>query len=124
MAMERLNAGKMIINYDNVNYFTYEEDVDRIVTFFHYKPKIKTEKLKIIREFRTLKDAQDTLNKKGFYLIDNTFINIKNVAISYEGAMNIETKKIQVQIFFNNGELLEFHILRDRWNAFKNQRLI
>ena len=60
---ERLQSGKMTINWNNMDYVEVEKDVDCYIVHYMFRPKIKTEKLKILKEFKTVTLMRDFFQK-------------------------------------------------------------
>lgn len=124
MQTDRLNNGRMVLNYDNINVLEVETSVDRLEIYFHYRPKLKLEKLKIQREFKTQQEMDSFFATKGIFRLENYYINTKNVSIAMDGELNDLTKKMDVSLFFNDSTPLELNLPRDNWNSFKNHRLV
>jgi hypothetical protein len=124
MQTDRLNNGRMILNYDNINVIEVVQAADRLEMYFHYRPKLKLEKLKIQREFANAQEMTTFFEKKGLFSLGDYYVNAKNISIVIDGDLNDTNKRIDVTIFFNDGAPLELNIPRDNWNTFKNYRLV
>lgn len=124
MNTDRLDNGRMILNYDNISYIRFVENVDRHELYFPFKIKLKTEEVKISREFATRQEMERSFATKGFFILNDYLINAKAVALTQEGKLNDETKILDLTLHFNNSTLLELKVSRDAWTSFKNHRLV
>lgn len=124
MQTDRLNNGRMVLNYDNINVIEVVASADRLEMYYHYRPKLKLEKLKIQREFKTQQEMDSFFSTKGIFRLENYYINAKNVSIAMDGELNDLTKKMDITLFFNDSTPLELNLPRDNWNSFKNHRLV
>jgi len=121
---ERYHSGKMTVNWENIDYVEVQRDVDRFVVYFLYRPKIKTEKLKILKEFNSLADLREFMTSNNFFELDNYFINVHNYSIVEEVSFNDKNKKFSVILYMKNSAPLMLDIPRNTWSNFKNSRLL
>ena len=121
---ERLQSGKMTINWSNVDYVEVVKDVDCYTVNFLFRPKIKTESLKVLKEFKTVMLMRDFFKKERFFEAGNYFINSNNFSVITEDSYNEKTKKNIITFYMRNAAPLELEITRDQWATIKNTQLM
>ena len=121
---ERYYSGKMTVNWSNIDYVEVQKEEDEFVIYFLYRPKIKTEKLKILKKFKDANSMRAFFHKNNFFELDHYFINVDNYSVIQENDFCEKSKKQNVTLYMKNSQPLELKVQKAAWTAFKNSRLI
>ena len=97
---ERLRSGNLIINYDAFNYLEYQDDA----LWCWYKPKIKMEKVKLDKPYKSQSQAGAFIIPKGFVSVDKYFINKAKVMMIHVNSL--EDSMIEITMFFENEKFI------------------
>jgi len=124
MKKERLDGGKQIVNYMNIDYLEAVKVDDGIELYYLFRPKIKTEKLKIKKVFNTFTDLSSYMTSLKFFKLGKYYINTFNFSIVDEGELHENNKKQNIILYMKSAQPLELTISKIEWNSFKNSRLI
>ena len=121
---ERYYSGKMTVNWSNIDYVEVQKEEDEFIIYFLYRPKIKTEKLKILKKFKDANSMRAFFYKNNFFELDHYFINVDNYSVIQENDFCEKSKKQNVTLYMKNSQPLELKVQKAAWTAFKNSRLI
>lgn len=123
--MERLNNGRQIINYKNLNYVKYKKNVEgKFEISFDHKTKLKLVNIKTPRVFNDMTSMINYFQKHNMHPIagHSMFINTDQILYVDEICFDENTKQFEILIYFGN-QITTLHVMRDSWNNFKNTRL-
>lgn len=121
---ERYYSGKMTVNWLNIDYVEVKKDGDEYIVYFLYRPKIKTEKLEILKRFKDANSMRTFFYNINFFELDAYFINVNNYSVIQENDFCDKSKKQNITLYMKNAQPLELKIQRNAWNTFKNSKLI
>jgi len=122
MLIKRLDSGKQIINFSNVDFVKVKKIDDELKLFYEYRPKIKTEELEIRRNFQTLAEMDSFMKEVHFSRLDEYYINIHNISVADETPL--DHNKIKVKLYMKYNQPIEIVSKRDIWYNFKNNQLV
>lgn len=123
MKTERLDSGKMIVNFDNINVMKFKHHIDRFEIYLQYRPKIKVESIKILKEFVSQRDMEQFFIKKDIFILGEYLINVGKISITTETPVD-EMKMVEITFYFQDSAPLVIRAKRDLWAAFKSYRLV
>lgn len=121
---ERYQSGKMTVNWKNIDYIETEKIGEGFNIYFLYRPKIKTEKLKILKKFNNASEMRSFFYNKSFFQLDKYFINVNNFSIIEEIEYHPNSQKQDIVLYMKNSQPLELTIPIMKWNDFKNSKLL
>ncbi len=122
MIVKRLDGGKQILNFDNIDFIKVKLIDEKYKLYYLYRPKIKTEELEIRRQFKDFAELNAFMLSVNLTKLDEYFINVKNISLVDE--IEIIKNKIKVIIYLKYNQPLELNMRLEEWNNFKNNSLI
>ena len=120
---ERYQSGKMIVNFKNVDCVEVVKKDDVYELYYLYKPKIKTEKVKLLKTFTDVALMRKYFGNMNFYSLGNYFINVDNFEIIEELEHDDDKKTQTVKIYMKNTQPITVTLDRTTWQSFKNTRM-
>lgn len=121
---ERYSSGKMTVDYNNIDYLIIKEVKDRFEIFYEFRPKIKTELVKLQRDFKSMLELRQFMQKHNFEQLGNYFINMKNYSVIEELSFNDKSKRYDIKFYMKSNIQFTINVARDTWTAFKNSKLL
>jgi len=120
MRKERLQNGKVYINYVNIDYLEVRAVEGQIKLFYPYRPKLKIEMVELPKSFNTIIDCNKHMIGLEYIKVGQYYINKNRYCIVSEGDLSKRGRKVTFQM---QASTLEVEINENEWLAIKNSKL-